>query len=105
MVKKIVVIDCETDPFAPGRIPQPFLWGLYDGEEQHFFDTAAQLMEYLKDKNYRVYAHNGGKFDFHYLLEFIPDWKKLTLINGRLAQFSVESCLFCDSYCILPVPL
>jgi hypothetical protein len=103
--KKIVVIDCETDPFAPGRIPQPFLWGLYDGEEQHFFDTAAQLMDYLKDKNYRVYAHNGGKFDFHYLLEFIPDWKKLTLINGRLAQFSVGDCLFCDSYCILPVPL
>lgn len=104
--KKIAVIDCETDPFKEGRIPQPFIWGFYTPETGIlYFDNAKELMDFLADENYRVYAHNGGKFDFHYLLDFIPDWQKVTMIGNRLAEFKYKGSTFCDSYCILPVPL
>lgn len=106
MPKKFAVIDCETDPFAQGRIPQPFIWGFYSVEDGflHFKDTT-ELFAFLKGQDLRIYAHNGGKFDFHYFLEKIPSWEKVIMINGRLAQFRIDDLEFCDSYCILPVPL
>lgn len=105
-MKKFAVIDCETDPFSQGRIPQPFIWGCYSPDDgfEHF-ENVAELFEYLEGRDLRIYAHNGGKFDFHYMLEYIPSWEKVIVINGRLAQFRVEGLEFCDSYCILPVPL
>lgn len=106
MPKKFAVIDCETDPFAPGRIPQPFIWGFYSAEDGYLkFDDVEELFEFLRGQDLRIYAHNGGKFDFHYMLHKIPSWEKVIMINGRLAQFRIDGLEFCDSYCILPVPL
>jgi hypothetical protein len=106
VAKKIAVIDCETDPFSAGRIPQPFLWGFYSLEDGYLeFPDVNQLFDFLQGQDLRIYAHNGGKFDFHYMLDRIPSWEKVIMINGRLAQFRVGALEFCDSYCILPVPL
>ena len=106
MAKEIAVIDCETDPFKEGRIPQPFIWGFYTpATGVLYFNDTASLMEFLSDKDYRVYAHNGGKFDFHYMLEYIEDWSKIIMINNRLAKWQWNNIEFNDSYCILPVPL
>lgn len=106
MAKKIAVIDCETDPFKAGRIPEPFLWAFYCPDTGVlYFNNIKDLMEYLSGKDYRVYAHNGGKFDFHYMLEYIEDWSKIIMINNRLAKWSWNGIEFNDSYCILPVPL
>lgn len=106
MAKEIAIIDCETDPFKEGRIPHPFLWGFYTPHTGAlYFDRINELMDFLADKDYRVYAHNGGKFDFHYMLEYIEDWQKITMINNRLAQWRWNRIEFCDSYCILPVGL
>lgn len=106
MTKEIAIIDCETDPFKEGRIPQPFLWGFYTPSTGVlYFDHISKLMEFLSDKEYRVYAHNGGKFDFHYMLEYIEDWNKIMMIHNRLAQWRWNQIEFCDSYCILPVGL
>ena len=106
MAKEIAIIDCETDPFKEGRIPQPFLWGFYTPAiGVLYFTHISELMEFLADKDYRVYAHNGGKFDFHYMLEYIQDWNKIMMIHNRLAQWRWKGIEFCDSYCILPVGL
>lgn len=106
MAKEIAIIDCETDPFKEGRIPQPFLWGFYmPSTGVLYFNHISELMQFLEGKELRVYAHNGGKFDFHYMLEYIEDWNKIMMINNRLAQWRWKDIEFCDSYCILPIGL
>lgn len=105
----IAVIDFETDPFDFGVVPAPFAVGYYDEEQYQYFwgdDCAKQLMDFLKDEPTRViYAHNGGKFDFFYLLDYFDE--SLLMINGRIAQASILGGLheLRDSYLILPMPL
>lgn len=104
--RKIAVIDCETDPFEHGAEIAPFIWGLIEEDyTKHVFKTAAELIEFLKDKNWIVYAHNGGKFDYHFLLEFIEDFSPVMIISGRLAKFKIGDCEFRDSYNLFPLPL
>ena len=104
-MRKIAVIDSETDPFKFGRVPKPFLWGFYDGETYMEFGETADLAAYLKDRDLIVYAHNGGKFDYHFLLPYMEGREKLMLINSRLAKWHLGRCELRDSYNILPVPL
>ena len=123
----VVTIDAETDPFSDefrriGRIPKPFCWGVFDGEKYHeiwatldeFGDTDylkmnKELVQYLfttYGKGARVYAHNGGKFDYFYLLEHLTG--KPRIINGRISEASLRrnpKIKFFDSYNIMPVPL
>ncbi len=103
--KPIITIDCETDPFKRGRVPVPFLWGMYDGERYRRFDDAASLLRYLMAIDCVVYAHNGGKFDYQFILDFMEPWTDITIINGRLAKFKIGNAEFRDSWNILPVPL
>lgn len=110
--KRIVaVIDCETDPFGIvdklGRpmVPQPFVWGFYDGERFRHFATFEELLRFLEPQRLLIYAHNGGKFDYHYILKHLEAYSEVTIINGRLARFMIGNCEFRDSYNILPIPL
>lgn len=101
-------LDCETDPFRAGRVSQPFIWGLYGGptrEDYHEFATAAEVVAFLSDRKEVVYAHNGGKFDYHYLREYINTGEPIQIITGRLARFRIGECEFRDSMNILPVSL
>lgn len=101
-------VDAETDPFKVGRIPQPFIWGLYggpNGDDYYEFDTARELVRFLESKRDLVYAHNGGKFDYHYLRPWINTGEPISIITGRLAKFRIGECEFRDSMNILPVPL
>lgn len=88
-------------------MPQPFLWGCYDGatEEYEEFATAAELIAYLEDWDGLVYAHNGGRFDFHYLREYINSDDPVMVIAGRLAKFKIGAAEFRDSMNILVNPL
>lgn len=108
-MKQIAVIDAETDPFLAGRIPAPFLWGVYHETESGFdyreFVAADNMMRFLIGQPWIVYAHNGGRFDYHFLLDYIPTGTALTIINGRIAKFKIGECEFRDSYNILPVSL
>jgi hypothetical protein len=107
--KRIAVIDSETDPFLYGRTPKPFVWGFYDGETYiHFWgdDCTEQLIDYLKDEeDLIIYAHNGGKFDFFYMLNYLD--ADISLINGRIAKATLfnKKIELRDSYLILPLPL
>lgn len=104
-MRQIAVIDSETDPFLHGRIPQPFLWGFWDGEHYKEFADAIDLIAFLYDKAIIVYAHNGGKFDYHFLLDYIDPYTEITIINGRIAKFKIGECEFRDSYNIIPTSL
>lgn len=103
--REIWAIDSETDPFKQGRVPRPFIWGAYNGTEYYEFDDYDPLVDFLSDRDCLVYAHNGGKFDYHYLLQRIPAWEEITVIAGRVAKFKIGSAEFRDSYNLLPMPL
>lgn len=106
---KIAVIDFETDPFLFGRVPKPFAAGFYDGEiyKEFWGDNCAEyLVDFIStlESKHIIYAHNGGKFDFFYLLPWLNN--PLKLINGRIAKAGfVGNHELRDSYSIIPVPL
>jgi hypothetical protein len=106
--RKVAVIDLETDPFLYGRLPKPFAAGFYDGEEFHRWwgdNCIVQMMQFISQLkgHYVIYAHNGGKFDFFYLFDYLEN--PVRIINGRIVQAAVGNHIFRDSYAILPVPL
>lgn len=108
--RKIAAADCETDPFLFGRVPHPFIWGYYDGKDFLTFATTEEFVEHVKDKALILYAHNGGKFDFIYLMIYVAKYSKdgvtkVQIINGRIVSVMLGSCELRDSYSIMPVPL
>lgn len=116
MAKTIATLDAETDPFGleQGIDIKPFIWGLYTGKNYYTFENTCDLVEFLKDKDWLVYAHNGGKFDYLFMLEYFTEYyngeeeeqvQPLMVISGRLSEFKIGACTFRDSISILPVPL
>lgn len=95
---RIGTIDCETDPFEPGLIVQPFLWGiyLYDGT-YHEFASGDAVADFVSDKQLTLYAHNGGKFDYHFLRNHIESDEPISIIAGRLARCRIGECELRDS--------
>lgn len=106
--KKITTCDCETDPFLHGRNPLPFIWGFYDGLDLITFDTTIEFVEYVKDKPIIIYAHNGGKFDFMYLLPYLVHdgvEVKAQIINGRIVSMPLGKATLIDSFAAVPQSL
>jgi DNA polymerase type B, organellar and viral len=105
---KIAVIDFETDPFLYGRIPKPFCAGFYDGENYKYFwgnDCVIALIYFLDQypEPLLIYAHNGGKFDFHFLLDYVEN--PIKIISRRIAQANLGKHILRDSYSAIPIPL
>jgi len=62
------------------------------------------MLDYLRTlPPHLLYAHNGGRFDFHYLLPWASGDVKV--INGRIVQMQIGRHVLRDSYAILPIPL
>lgn len=116
--RKLLVIDFETDPFLHDRLPIPFAWGAYDGENYwhdwtpRAWETprlcARTLVDFLKAQaaegiSYIIYAHNGGKFDFLFFLDELDG--AIKIVNGRILQASMAGHVLRDSYAIMPIPL
>jgi len=113
--KRLAVIDFETDPFLENRIPVPFAWDFYNGDG-HFshWETKAwekpgecerklvNLLHNITD-SYVIYAHNGGKFDFLYIIDALEG--RIKIINGRIVEAFLDIHTLRDSYAILPIPL
>lgn len=104
------VLDFETDPFLHGRVPFPFACGIYFGESDSY-----NLLygENIIEKTYAaikklprciLYAHNGGKFDFFYLVEFANEGKCLVR-NGRIFEMQIGNVLLRDSWPLMPFAL
>lgn len=104
-MRPIATIDCETDPFLFGRIPLPFVWGFYSESGFEIFYSTNQLINRIKNFKGIIYAHNGGKFDYHYLLDTLEPEQEILIINGRIAKFKIGEAELRDSWLNLPVPL
>lgn len=102
---KFAVIDSETDPFVFGRVPAPFIWGFYDGTTFKSFRDTEKFAYFLSQQKITVYCHNGGKFDYMFLLDHINGFEKLAIINSRLSKMRLGKCTLVDSYNILPIAL
>lgn len=103
--RKIIVADCETDPFEHGAVIQPFIWGAYDGTDYWEFESTDEFAEWAKEQNAIIYAHNGGKFDWHFLLDHFEPFTRLMIIGGRLAKVPFGQAELRDSWSILPTAL
>lgn len=99
------VTDAETDPFLYGRVPEPFIWGLYTGAGFHTFRTTAELVAAIRDQEVIVYAHNGGKFDFHLILAHLNTFEEMKIIDGRLVSARIGKAEVRDSFSLFPAPL
>lgn len=100
------VIDAETDPFQYDRVPRPFAWAAFGAKlDRVWWDDHESFCEWLAVQDAIVYAHNGGRFDFHFLApHFNPD-RPIRIINGRIASVFVGECELRDSWLLCPIPL
>lgn len=121
LTKILCVGDLETDPFSHGRIPEPFCAGLYiddpedpTGEGYHQFwgdDCVEQMFSFLVElmertgKDYVVYFHNGGKFDFKWFTKYLDDSSAPFFIDTRMVKAMFCGIEFRDSYSLIPVAL
>ena len=111
--KIIAVVDTETDPFQHNLIVKPFALGFYDGTRYIDFwgdDCVDQFFAWLNIETasgveYLIYAHNGGKFDFHFFLDYLTEKKKPLIMNGRLTKVTFADQEFRDSFAIIPQAL
>lgn len=106
---RITVLDFETDPFAAGQMVRPFLAGFYDGEKFiSWWNTncVKQLVNHLLsiDEPMIIYAHNGGRFDFFYMLPLLSAGP-MTIINNRIVKALLGPHQLRDSFAIMPFPL
>lgn len=108
--KIIAVVDTETDAFLHGLVVKPFTLGFYEGTRYIDFwgdDCVHQFFKWLSVETamgaeYLIYAHNGGKFDFHFFLDYLDERKKPLIMNGRLTKITCAGQEFRDSFAIIP---
>lgn len=111
--KILAVADTETDPFSWGCVPEPFSVGFYDGQVYHDWwgpDCVKDYIEFLKAEKeagneYLVYMHNGGKFDFHFLLPYLSPGQNPLIMGGRLVKLDFAGVEHRDSFSIIPQAL
>lgn len=115
--KKIIAIcDTETDPFEHGVIVKPFALGFFDGNAYVDFvneDPSKLCDEFFafldaekaSGNEYIIYAHNGGKFDFHFFMDRLTIDQKPLIMGSRMVQIWFGGHEFRDSYSIIPEPL
>ena len=88
--------------------------GFFDGKNYKVFSSVKRFLDFIlvkKNNGLRIYFHNGGRFDFIFLLdelfkrgkvEFVERTGGLILIKFRTKKVYIE---FADSYCLLPASL
>lgn len=105
---KIYSADLETDPFEHGHFPRPFWAGFFDGHNHKTFwgsDCISRFVNAIWDLKGIMYFHNGGKFDFHYLLAYLPDELEIFMIGERLVSIKFRDLELRDSFAIIPTSL
>jgi len=106
--RKNGTFDSETDPFLFGRVPEPFVFGVYVENEFKYFwgkKCIKKFVDYLMTlRNQTLYAHNGGKFDFHFLIDYVNK-EEIKIINGRIAEMWIGDVILKDSFLLMPFAL
>lgn len=107
--RPVAILDIETDPFLYGRVPVPFVVGIYTAALGFVYfwddDCIPASVQYLAnlEQEHIVYAHNGGKFDWMYYMHLLSG--SLRIINGRIVSARLCQHEIRDSYSIMPFPL
>lgn len=103
-------------------VHEPLVVGLFSGKFQQFIgeDAIKQTLNWLYETNEDciVWAHNGGKYDWHFLFEVLSEFVDINLmepvkmcdLNGALIQLQCylkngRIITFKDSYRLLPASL
>ncbi len=92
-------------------MPEPFIWGAYNGKEFLTFDDTLTFIDWFANQHVLLYAHNGGKFDFMFLIPHIATFlnedkiANCRIINGRLVEIPFGRAKLRDSWSIIPTPL
>lgn len=106
-------LDAETDPFLAGRIPKPFAWCIYFNAKDFAVLWDSDMKTPLLVRILRalrklpecvLYAHNGGKFDFHFLIEDAEP-QTLQIRNGRVVSLRIGKVTLKDSFPLMPFAL
>jgi len=92
---------------------KPFAVGLYDGKTYQMFEGKDCIQEFLEvalKPNKTYYAHNGGRYDFHFLTPYlIEDGYELKIFekNSRYFRIIIDKprVNFKDSVMLLPFSL
>lgn len=87
--------------------------GFFDGIKYIEFFNLIDFIDYLschsEYKGYKIYAHNGGKYDFLFIMEKLKYSCTITDINGRIfkmrIKFKYGTVEFIDSFYSLPFSL
>lgn len=110
-LRPFCTLDFETDPFHHGLTVNPFAWDFFDGAKHTtcFSERPKVLLEKLiaflsSIPPQLIYAHNGGKFDFLFLLKWVRG-SKMLIINSRIVCAHLKGHEIRDSFAILPVSL
>jgi hypothetical protein len=63
------------------------------------------MVKFLHEQTneYIIYAHNGGRFDFFYFLDYLTG--NCRIVNSRIIQANIDRHEFRDSFAIMPFPL
>lgn len=109
---EFAVADFETNPFEPGVLHyEPFVVGYYDGKVlEIFWGTGPECCAWIIKKSKKhpgiIYWHNGGNFDLHFLLEYLPCSEcEFFTIGKRIVEIKTPwGALMRDSYAIIPKP-
>ena len=115
----IAALDFETDPFnGPSEPVRPFAAGIYNGTTYHGWwgdDCVSLLLEYIHSltEPHIFYAHNGGRFDFTFMLNAIES--NVFCIGTRIVRAYIRGRGIAgqrkdlhelrDSFSIVPVAL
>lgn len=105
----IGTFDFETDPFETGVIPSPFVCGIYSPIHGYHYiwgdNCASAFIRFIEtiEEPHCWYAHNGGKFDFFFILAYVSG--KARIINSRIVEIQVGRHILRDSFAAIPAPL
>lgn len=104
--RRIAVVDIESTNWIDFVV-----LGFFDGEDYMTFTSIRRFLLYLDRREYNgltIYAHNGGKFDFLFFLDFLfrNEWVERVIDkSGRIIALKCEgvnaSFMFADSYSLL----
>lgn len=110
-LEQIAILDMETDPFDKATELKvfPFLAVLYadsfdpviiwDENRERFIDAVLKAIQDLPGR-YTIYAHNGGKFDYMFLLHKLRGdvlFKGRGIMSARVGDHEIR-----DSFHIIP---
>ena len=108
MTFEYCVADSETDPFEHGQEIKPFCWCVHNKDFTKTFwgeNATRDFIKWARDYRGKIYAHNGGRFDWIFS-EIIDELDgEMMIINGRIARAKMGRAELRDSFLCLPVGL